>query len=120
MISVQNQKLLKGTAIGVAVLVTAGCFLAIPRIAEALPASLMALLTLSPVREPIAALRPEPQPHESLLWEEPSEESPPPKEESGEEEPDFSADERFEIIKSTHYGKKTFVNILLYRGGEIA
>ena len=23
----------------------------------------------------------------------------------------------FEIIKSTHYGKKTFVNILLYRGG---
>jgi len=86
MISVQNQKLLKGTAIGVAVLVTAGCFLAIPRIAEALPASLMALLTLSPVREPIAALRPEPQPHESLLWEEPSEESTPPKEESGEEE----------------------------------
>ena len=24
----------------------------------------------------------------------------------------------FEIIKSTHYGKKTFVNILLYRGDE--
>ena len=24
----------------------------------------------------------------------------------------------FEVIKSTHYGKKTFVNILLYKGGE--
>ena len=36
--------------------------------------------------------------------------------ESGEETPDFSADERFEVMKSTHYGKKTFVNILLYRG----
>ena len=24
----------------------------------------------------------------------------------------------FEVIKSTHYGKKTFVNILLYRGGK--
>lgn len=40
--------------------------------------------------------------------------------ECGEEEPDFSSDPRFEIVKSTHYGKKTFVNILLYRGdGEI-
>ena len=38
--------------------------------------------------------------------------------ESGEEEPDLSHDGRFEVIKSTHYGKKTFVNILLYRGGE--
>ena len=37
--------------------------------------------------------------------------------ESGTENPDFSANESFEVIKSTHYGKKTFVNILLYRGG---
>ena len=37
--------------------------------------------------------------------------------ESGTENPDFSANEHFEVIKSTHYGKKTFVNILLYRGG---
>lgn len=40
--------------------------------------------------------------------------------ESGTEEPS-SDDERlsgYEIIKSTHYGKKTFVNILLYRGSE--
>lgn len=38
--------------------------------------------------------------------------------ESGTE--DISADEicGFEVIKSTHYGKKTFVNILLYRGDE--
>ena len=40
--------------------------------------------------------------------------------ESGEEEilPD---DERllgYEVLKSTHYGKKTFVNILFYRGNE--
>ena len=40
--------------------------------------------------------------------------------ESGEENPDFSASENFEVIKSTHYGKKTFINILLYRGGEEA
>lgn len=39
--------------------------------------------------------------------------------ESGTENPDFSSDERFEVIKSTHYGKKTFVNILLYRGGAL-
>ena len=38
--------------------------------------------------------------------------------ESGTENPDFSANESFEVIKSTHYGKKTFVNILLYRGGS--
>lgn len=37
--------------------------------------------------------------------------------ESGTENPDFSANEDFEVLKSTHYGKKTFVNILLYRGG---
>ena len=40
--------------------------------------------------------------------------------ESGTEELS-SDDERlsgYEIIKSTHYGKKTFVNILLYRGSE--
>ena len=35
--------------------------------------------------------------------------------ESGEEEPDFSEREDIEVLKSTHYGKKTFVNILLYR-----
>ncbi len=29
---------------------------------------------------------------------------------------DFS---EFDVIKSTHYGKKTFVNILLYRGGQV-
>ena len=38
--------------------------------------------------------------------------------ESGMENPDFSENESFEVIKSTHYGKKTFVNILLYRGGS--
>lgn len=36
--------------------------------------------------------------------------------ESGTENPDFTDDGRFEVLKSTHYGKKTFVNILLYRG----
>lgn len=40
--------------------------------------------------------------------------------ESGTENPDFSGREDFEVLKSTHYGKKTFVNILLYRGGEEA
>jgi len=39
--------------------------------------------------------------------------------ESGTEEPDFSERADIEVIKSTHYGKKTFVNILLYRGGEV-
>ena len=40
--------------------------------------------------------------------------------ESGTEEI-FPEDERlygFEVIKSTHYGKKTFVNILVYKGRE--
>ena len=69
----QRQWLWKGLALGLAIIVTAGCFLAVPRIAEVLPASLRALLTLSPAREPIAALRPEPLPHESVLWEEISE-----------------------------------------------
>ena len=36
--------------------------------------------------------------------------------ESGEEEIDVTALPNFEVIKSTHYGKKTFVNVLLYRG----
>jgi 16S rRNA (guanine(966)-N(2))-methyltransferase RsmD len=36
--------------------------------------------------------------------------------ESGTEDVDASALSEFEVIKSTHYGKKTFVNILLYRG----
>ena len=41
--------------------------------------------------------------------------------ESGEEEIDLSSDKRlsgYEVIKSTSYGKKTSVNILLYRGSE--
>ena len=38
--------------------------------------------------------------------------------ESGTENPDFSGREDIEVLKSTHYGKKTFVNILLYRGNE--
>ena len=38
--------------------------------------------------------------------------------ESGTEEIDTEALTDLEIIKSTHYGKKTFVNILLYRGCE--
>ena len=36
--------------------------------------------------------------------------------ESGTENFDIEAHTEFEVIKSTHYGKKTFVNILLYRG----
>lgn len=36
--------------------------------------------------------------------------------ECGEEEPDLSEEDGFEVIKSTHYGKKTYVLILLYRG----
>lgn len=38
--------------------------------------------------------------------------------ESGTEELDPTAFSDFEVMKSTHYGKKTFVNILIYRGGE--
>ena len=38
--------------------------------------------------------------------------------ESGEEEIDPADFSQFEVLKSTHYGKKTFVNILLYRGEE--
>ena len=38
--------------------------------------------------------------------------------ESGTEELDPSAFERFECMKSTHYGKKTFVNIFIYRENE--
>ena len=36
--------------------------------------------------------------------------------ESGSEEIKADELEGFEVIKSTHYGKKTFLNILLYRG----
>ena len=36
--------------------------------------------------------------------------------ESGSEEINADELEGFEVIKSTHYGKKTFLNILLYRG----
>ena len=35
--------------------------------------------------------------------------------ESGEEEIDLSEFPDFEVVKSTHYGKKSFVNILLYK-----
>lgn len=35
--------------------------------------------------------------------------------ESGEEEIDIASLDSFEVIKSTHYGKKSFVNILLYK-----
>ena len=39
--------------------------------------------------------------------------------ESGEEEIDLdSLDSDFEVMKSTHYGKKSFVNILLYKESE--
>ncbi len=38
--------------------------------------------------------------------------------ESGEEEIDLGSLSNFEVIKSTHYGKKSFVNILLYRERE--
>jgi len=38
--------------------------------------------------------------------------------ESGEEEIDLSELSSFEVIKSTHYGKKSFVNILLYKESE--
>ncbi len=41
--------------------------------------------------------------------------------ESGTEElmPDDERLRGYEVIKSTHYGKKTFVNILIYRGREV-
>ena len=38
--------------------------------------------------------------------------------ESGEEDIDLASLTGFEIIKSTHYGKKSFVNILLYKETE--
>ena len=38
--------------------------------------------------------------------------------ESGTEEIKPEEYSAFEVIKSTHYGKKTFVNVLLYRGQE--
>ena len=38
--------------------------------------------------------------------------------ESGEEEIDPAEFSEFEVLKSTHYGKKTFVNIFLYRGKD--
>lgn len=41
--------------------------------------------------------------------------------ESGEEYEELPTDgvfRRFEVLKSTHYGKKTFINILLYRGAD--
>ena len=38
--------------------------------------------------------------------------------ESGEENIDVASLENYEVMKSTHYGKKTFVNVLLYKGGE--
>ena len=38
--------------------------------------------------------------------------------ESGEEDIDLASLTGFEVIKSTHYGKKSFVNILLYKESE--
>ncbi len=38
--------------------------------------------------------------------------------ESGEEDIDLASLTGFEVIKSTHYGKKSFVNILLYKETE--
>ncbi len=38
--------------------------------------------------------------------------------ESGTENIDPTDFSDFEVMKSTHYGKKTFVNILLYKGGD--
>ena len=38
--------------------------------------------------------------------------------ESGTEEIETEALKGYEVLKSTHYGKKTFVNILLFRGEE--
>ncbi len=38
--------------------------------------------------------------------------------ESGTENIDPEAFPAFDVMKSTHYGKKTFVNILVYKGGE--
>ena len=38
--------------------------------------------------------------------------------ESGEDEIDLSELSSFEVIKSTHYGKKSFINILLYKEKE--
>lgn len=38
--------------------------------------------------------------------------------ESGEEDIEPESLSGYEILKSTHYGKKTFVNILLYKGTE--
>ena len=38
--------------------------------------------------------------------------------ESGEENIDVESLSGFEVMKSTHYGKKTFVNVLLFKGGE--
>ncbi len=38
--------------------------------------------------------------------------------ESGEESIDAEELSCFEVMKSTHYGRKTFVNILIYRGAE--
>lgn len=35
--------------------------------------------------------------------------------ESGEEEIDLTSLTKYEVLKSTHYGKKSFLNILLYR-----
>lgn len=80
----RKRKMLKGAALAVAVFVTAGCFMAVPWIGRALPASFGAFLTMTPLQPTIPVLRPEPEPHESPLWSESSEESLP-EEESDEE-----------------------------------
>ena len=80
MIPDKKRKALKCIALAIAALVTVGSFFAIPEIARAIPASFTSLLMLSSPATPVVALRPEPKPHESILWEE-SEPSDPPEEE---------------------------------------
>lgn len=82
-----KRKALKCIALAIAALVTVGSFFAVPWIARAIPASFTSLLMLSSPATPVVALRPEPKPHESILWEESEPSAPPEEEESGEEEP---------------------------------
>lgn len=84
----KRRAVLKCTASAVAATVVTGCFLTIPKIAEAIPAPFVSLLMFSPPQSPIVALRPEPDPHESIWWDESDEsvESSAPEEDSREEE----------------------------------
>ena len=78
-----KRKALKCIALAIAALVTVGSFFAVPWIARAIPASFTSLLMLSSPATPVVALRPEPKPHESILWEESEPSAPPEEEESG-------------------------------------